>query len=90
MVTLNTNKSVWAALSLKIYHQDWNTNIGGGPIRGTKRGGAREHYYQKEMDRIYHCRRIWDKSTALVTISVNRVIYQTFTDGPNKMNSSSP
>ena len=47
--------------------------------RGAKKGGAREHFSQKEMDRMDHDRRIWNKSTALVTISVNRVIYPTFT-----------
>ena len=34
-------------------------------VRGAKRGGAREHCSQKEMDRIDHDRRIWDKSIAL-------------------------
>ena len=52
--------------------------------RGAKRGGAREHSSQKEMDRIDHGRRIWDKCTALVMISKNMVIYPTFTDGPKK------
>ena len=59
------------------------------PSRGAKRGGAREHCSQKEMDRIDHGRRIWDKSTALVAISVKRVIFPTFTHGPNGMNASS-
>ena len=58
-------------------------------VSGAKRGGAWEHCSQKEMDRIDHDRRIWDKSTALVAISVNRVIYPTFTDVPNRINSSS-
>ena len=39
-----------------------------------KRGGVREQCPQKEMDNTDPDRRIWDKSTALVTISVNRVI----------------
>ena len=42
--------------------------------RGAKRGGAREHCSHKEMDRIDHGRSIWDKSTALVAIVINRVI----------------
>ena len=59
-----------------------------GPIgRGAnaKRVGALEYCSQKEMDGIDHGRRIWDKSTALVAFSVNRVIYPAFT---NRMNSS--
>ena len=48
-----------------------------------------EHCSQKEMDRIDHGRSIQDKSTALVTISVERVIFPTFTHGPNGMNASS-
>ena len=51
-----------------------------------KEGG---HQSQKEIDRIDHGRRIWDKSTALVAISVNRVIYPTLTYVPNRMNTSS-
>ena len=54
--------------------------------RGAKRGGAREQCSQKEMDRIDHDRRIWDKSTAHVAISVERLINPTFTDGPNRIN----
>ena len=34
--------------------------------RGAKRGGAQEHCSQKEMDRIDHGRRIWDKSLHLL------------------------
>ena len=52
-------------------------------------GGAWEQCSQKEIDRIDLGRRIWDKSTPLVTISVNRVIYPTVTDGANRMNYSS-
>ena len=54
--------------------------------RGGKRGGAREQCPQKEMDNTDPDRRIWDKSTALVTISVNRVIHPTVTVGPKRMN----
>ena len=57
--------------------------------RGAKRGGAWEQCSQKEIDRIDLGRRIWDKSTPLVTISVNRVIYPIVTDGANRMNYSS-
>ena len=53
--------------------------------RGGKSGGAREQCPMKEMDRIDLGRRIWDKSTALVTIYVNRVIHPIVTDGPNRM-----
>ena len=38
------------------------------------------------MDRTDVGRRIWDKSTALVAISVNRVIHPTVTDGPKRIN----
>ena len=37
---------------------------------------------------IDHGRRIWQPPTALVAISINRVIYTTLTDGPNRINSS--
>ena len=56
--------------------------------RGAKKGGAREHCSQKDMDRIDHGRRIWDKSTALVAIIINWVIHPTFTDGPDRLNSN--
>ena len=46
--------------------------------RGAKRGGALEHCSQKEMDRIDHGRRIWDKSTSLVANIIYRVIYPTY------------
>ena len=58
----------------------------GGAWQRWKRGGAREHCSQKEIDRIDHGRRIKDKSTIIL---VKRVIYLTFTDGPNRMISSS-
>ena len=64
----------------------WNFYLEGGHGRGGKRGGAREHCSQKEIDRIDHGRRIKDKSTIIL---VKRVIYLTFTDGPNRMISSS-
>ena len=38
--------------------------------RGGKRGGVWEHCSQKEMGRIDPGRRMWDKSTALVTNSI--------------------
>ena len=53
--------------------------------RDAKRDGAQKHCSQKEMDRIDHDKRIWEKSTAVVAISINKVIYPTFTDGPNRI-----
>ena len=41
--------------------------------RGAKRGGAWEQCSQKEMDRIEHSRRIWDKSTACDIIFIKYV-----------------
>ena len=46
-------------------------------IRGGKRGGAREHCSQKEMDQTSLGRRIPAKSTAFVAIFIKRAIYCT-------------
>ena len=45
-------------------------------VRGGKRGGAREHGSQKEMDKTTIGRRIRAKFTAPVTIFINRAIYR--------------
>ena len=50
--------------------------------RGAKRGGAREHCSQKEMDRTLLGRRIPAKLTVLVTILIKRAIYCTSEVGP--------
>ena len=52
--------------------------------RGGKRGGAREHCSQKEMDRPILGRRIRAKLTALVAIFIKWVIHRTFAVGPMK------
>ena len=52
--------------------------------RGAKRGGAREHCSQNEMDQTILGRRILAKFTALVAIFIKRAIYRTFKDGPMK------
>ena len=53
-------------------------------VRGGKRGGAREHCSQKEMDRTTLGRRIQAKSTALVAIFKKRDVYRTSAVGPMK------
>ena len=52
--------------------------------RGGKRGGAREHCSQKEMDQTSLGRRIPAKSTAFVAILIKRAIYCTSAVGPMK------
>ena len=51
-------------------------------VRGGKRGGAREHCSQKEMDRAIIGRRILVKSPALVMIFSKKAIYHTAAVGP--------
>ena len=54
-------------------------------IRGGKRGGAREHCSQKEMDGTIFGRRIWVKSTALVAICIKKeAIYRIYAVKPMK------
>ena len=52
--------------------------------RGGKRGGAREHCSQKEIDKTTLGGRIWAKFTALVLIFIKSAIYCTFAVGPMK------
>ena len=52
--------------------------------RGGKRGGAREHCSQKEMDRVNIGRRILVKSPAIVKIFIKKAIYHTSAVGPMK------
>ena len=50
--------------------------------RGGKRGGAREHCSQKEMAGTIFGRRIWDKSTALVTTFIRKAIHRIYAVKP--------
>ena len=48
-------------------------------VRGGKRGGAREHCSQREMDGTILGRRIWAKFNALAAIFVKRAICHSWT-----------
>ena len=80
---------VWPCWTL--FGRVWPHLTGFGPLwpdssvpSSGKRGGAREHCSQKEMDRTNLGRRIWAKFTALVAIFIKRAIYRTFLIGPMK------
>ena len=82
-------RPVWSCWTL--FDPVWPQLTRFGPLRpdssvarGWKRGGAREHCSQKEIDQTILGRRIPAKFTALVAIFIKRAIYRTFAVGQMK------